>query len=472
MRSESYNIETFENIMDLEESRGKLKDFCYSQETQDLSRAIKEIRQELRGKKGEDREPLLIQLEEYNQQYEVRKRAEISAIHKKILTGRQSISLKGVKAKEKDAFTVGDMPSLLIGKFISLEIKKQYHIRSANRDEIVEELRVLLDNPMPKILIRADIHQFYESIPQTVLMDKIEGDDFLSTISLKYLRKFFYEYNLLNGKQALVGLPRGLSFSPVLAEVYLREFDRKIRSISGIFFYKRYVDDIVVLANPNQISISDCWNAIKNVAESLYLNLHEDGEKKLMVRMPRRKSPLVTFNYLGYQFRCSGGHTDLLLTKEKMLRYCKTIDCVLKAYAKVASYRTKDEQGRKHTDGILQLMHRIEALTGNGSLNSRRNFVKTGLFYSNRLLTDLWQLDVLDKYLADALNDPMRFAPPHNLFNYGPGRGYEETVSLIKEKILNQYGFKKGFCERRMYRWKDYVIVLKQLQNLYYKSHE
>lgn len=470
MKPDFYHIEIFEKLMELEESRGKLKDFCYSQETQALSRTIKGIRQELREKKGVERESLLVQLEEYNQQYEERKKVEITAVYNKIITGRHPVLLKKVKAKTKDAFTVGDMPSFLIGKFITLEIKNQYHLKSSNRDEIVEELRVLLDNSMPKILIRADIQHFYESIPQTKLMSRIEGDDFLSVISLKYLRKFFYEYNRLIGKQELIGLPRGISFSPVLAEIYLQEFDKKIRSISGIYFYKRYVDDIVVLANPNKIAIGDCWNAIKEIAKSLYLNLHEDGEKILKIRIPKRKYHIVTFNYLGYQFRCIGGHTDLLLTEEKMARYCKTIDCVLKAYAKVASYRTKDEHGRKHTDGILQLMHRIEVLTGNGSLDSRRNFVKTGLFYSNRLLTDLSQLDILDNYLADALNDPERFAPPRNLFNYGAGRGYEQAVSQIKEKILTQYGFRKGFIERRMYRWKDYVVILKQLQNLYYKS--
>ena len=118
----------------------------------------------------------------------------------------------------------------------------------------------------------------------------------------------------------------------------------------------------------------------------------------------------------------------------------------------------------------MQFMHRIDALTGNGNLDSRRNFVKTGLFYSNRLLTDFSQLDELDRYLADTLNDPDRFSPPRNLFNYGDGNNHDENVNRIKEKILTKYSFKTGFHDRRMYRWNDYVVVLKQLQNLYYKS--
>ena len=55
--------------------------------------------------------------------------------------------------------------------------------------------------------------------------------------SLRYLRKFFYEYNRLIGKQEFVGVPRGPSFSSVLAEIYLQEFDRKIRNINEILVY-------------------------------------------------------------------------------------------------------------------------------------------------------------------------------------------------------------------------------------------
>ena len=365
---------------------------------------------------------------------------------------------------------MADMPSMLISKFIALEIRNQYQLRPANRDEVVEELRVLLDNAMPKILIRADIHHFYESILQQDLLERIESDDYLTSTSVRYLRKFFYEYNKLTNNQEHKGIPRGLSFSPALAEIYLREFDRKVKSINGVYFYKRYVDDIVLLANPSKINFDGCWNSIQEIAAGLSLTLHDDDDKIVKAQLPTNGKDTLLFNYLGYQFKYNNDHASLLLTEDKVKRYCKTIDCILRAYTKVANYRTSDENGKKHTDGLIQLIHRIDALTGNGNLDSRRNFVKTGLFYSNRLITDLTQLDILDHYLADALNDPERFAPPLNLFNYGEGNGYKENVERIKNKILTQYSFRSGFRDRRMYRWNDYVVVLKQLQNLYYKS--
>lgn len=470
MKPEFYTIETFQKIMSLEESRGRLKEFCYSQEAKALSQEIKKIRSELRNHPKDEREELQQQLEELTQQYEEKKKSEIVEAYNQVVHGKYHVKLKEVEAKGKAAYTVDDMASMLISKFIALEIKNQYQLRPANRDEVVEELRVLMDNPMQKILIRADIHHFYESILQQSLLERIEADGYLTVTTVRYLRKFFYEYNQLTNNKEHKGIPRGLSFSPELAEIFLHEFDKKVKSVNGLYFYKRYVDDIVLLVNPSKINVDDCWDAIRGIAEGLNLTLHNDNDKVVKVQLPTDSKEPFSFNYLGYQFRYDNGRTELLLTEDKVKKYCETIDCIFNAYAKVANYRTTDEHGKKHADGLLQFVHRIDALTGNGNLDSRRNFVKTGLFYSNRLLTDFSQLEALDTYLADVLNDPEKFSPPQNLFNYGEGNGHDENVCRIKEKILTKYSFKTGFHERRMYRWNDYVVVLKQLQNLYYKS--
>lgn len=470
MKPEFYTIETFQKIMSIEESRGRLKEFCYSQEAKALSQEIKKLRSELRNHPKDEREELQQQLEELTQQYEEKKKSEIVEAYNQVVHGKYHIKLKEVEAKGKAAYTVDDMASMLISKFIALEIKKQYQLRPANRDEVVEELRVLLDNPMQKILIRADIRHFYESILQQSLLERIEADGYLTATTVRYLRRFFYEYNLLTNNQEHKGIPRGLSFSPELAEIFLHEFDKKVKSVNGLYFYKRYVDDIVLLVNPSKKNVDDCWDAVREIAEGLNLTLHNDNDKVVKVQLPTDSKKPFSFNYLGYQFRCDNGRTELLLTEDKVKKYCKTIDCIFNAYAKVANYRTTDGHGKKHADGLLQFVHRIDALTGNGNLDSRRNFVKTGLFYSNRLLTDFSQLEALDAYLANVLNDPEKFSPPQNLFNYGEGNNHGENVRRIKEKILTKYSFKTGFHERRMYRWNDYVVVLKQLQNLYYKS--
>ena len=85
-----YKIETFERIMNLEESRGKLKDFCYSKETKKLSQDIKSKRLELKGVYGEQRENILQSIDELNQQYEEKKKKEIVDIYKRIINNNYS----------------------------------------------------------------------------------------------------------------------------------------------------------------------------------------------------------------------------------------------------------------------------------------------------------------------------------------------------------------------------------------------
>lgn len=42
------------------------------------------------------------------------------------------------------------------------------------------------------------------------------------------------------------GLPRGLSISSVMSELYMKYFDLRIRRLEGVYYYARFVDDIVV----------------------------------------------------------------------------------------------------------------------------------------------------------------------------------------------------------------------------------
>ena len=73
MKPEFYSIETFQKIMGLEESRGRLKEFCYSQEAKSLSQEIKDLRGELRKLPKDEREELQQQLEDLTLQYEEKK---------------------------------------------------------------------------------------------------------------------------------------------------------------------------------------------------------------------------------------------------------------------------------------------------------------------------------------------------------------------------------------------------------------
>ena len=80
------------------------------------------------------------------------------------------------------------------------------------------------------------------------------------------------------------------------------------------------------------------------------------------------------------------------------------------------------------------------------------------------------QLADLDEYVKDCMNDPKIFYPSETMFRYNMENNYDKNVTGIKEKILGNYSFVRGFEERRIYRWSDYTNILKQLGNLYYSQ--
>ena len=78
MKPDFYSVETFLKIMSIEESRGRLKEFCYSQEAKVLSQEIKELRSEIRKHPNDERDEFQLKLEDLTLQYEEKKRAEIA----------------------------------------------------------------------------------------------------------------------------------------------------------------------------------------------------------------------------------------------------------------------------------------------------------------------------------------------------------------------------------------------------------
>lgn len=110
-------------------------------------------------------------------------------------------------------------------------------------------------------------------------------------------------------------------------------------------------------------------------------------------------------------------------------------------------------------------------MTSNGLLSGRKNFVATGVYYSNKHLTNLAQLEDLDGYLAEKIDGKETFCPPANLFNYGKDNGYKKNVDLIVSK-LHGFSFARGFRERRIHKDNRFGRVLLDLQRIYYSRKD
>lgn len=468
-----YQFESLWNIMKGEEKRGKLRTDYYSQEVKDISEQLKKLRSKLRNSKKSEQDVIRQDIAELKEDLDGKKEVELRLKALEITKGKAKVEIGTQTIKGHKAYVSKNMDTMLVCQIIKQELRRSYKLHPANMDMIIEQIKGLLDNKMLKIVIRADIHSFFESIPQNELVKKLSDDGFVSRKTVKYLKRILYTYNETANILDEKGLPRGLSFSSHLSELYMRPIDESVRRLDGVLFYKRYVDDIFIVADPDKCSMADYWDSINSIFEEKELSLHKDSEKRYLAYFDKQTNN-AQFDYLGYKFVYKESRLDICLSNKRYSKYRIMIDAIFEIYAQCSHYRKKYEAENKdghskycHKDALRQLFERIDILTSNGLLSGRKNFVATGIYYTNKYLTDLSQLNKLDDYLFEKIESKEAFCPPSNLFNYGQDNGYEKNVSLIKYK-LHSYSFVKGFNERKIHKSEHFGRILLDLQRIYY----
>lgn len=416
-----------------EEKRGKLRTDYYSQEVKDISEQLKKLRSKLRNSKKSEQDVIRQDIAELKEDLDGKKEVELRLKALEITKGKAKVEIGTQTIKGHKAYVSKNMDTMLVCQIIKQELRRSYKLHPANMDMIIEQIKGLLDNKMLKIVIRADIHSFFESIPQNELVKKLSDDGFVSRKTVKYLKRILYTYNEAANILDEKGLPRGLSFSSHLSELYMRPIDERVRRLDGVLFYKRYVDDIFIVADPDKCSMADYWDSINRIFEENELSLHKDSEKRYLAYFDKQTNN-AQFDYLGYKFVYKEGRLDICLSNKRYSKYRIMIDAIFEIYAQCSHYRKKYEAENKdghskycHKDALRQLFERIDILTSNGLLSGRKNFVATGIYYTNKYLTDLSQLNKLDDYLSEKIESKEAFCPPSNLFNYGQDNGYEKT---------------------------------------------
>ena len=468
-----YHFDSLWLIMKGEEKRGKLRADFYSSEVKELSRVLKSLRSQLRSSPKEERDSLQQDIQDLKYEMDERKKEELKQKALEINRGKAKLKIKSLTIRGHGAFASNNLDTVLVSQIVKLELKRCYRLYPANRDVIIEQIKGLLNNGMSKIVIRADICSFFESIPQQGLVSKLADDGFVSKKTVKYLKGLFYAYNDKADNKEGMGLPRGLSFSSHLAELFMRPIDEKIKQTEGVYYYKRYVGDILIVADPAKGDKEHYWNVVNGVFKESGLALHNDSEKKYIACWDGTTTE-KEFDYLGYKFVYRKGKLDVCLSQKRYQKYKTLIDAIFEIYAQCSHYRRRvDTRGQEvpRRDALHQLFDRLETLTSNGLLSGRKNFVATGVYYSNKHLTNLKQLEDLDAYLAKTIDSKETFCPPANLFDYGKDNGYEKNVDLIVSK-LHDFSFARGFRERRIHKDNRYGRVLLDLQRIYYSRKD
>ncbi len=322
------------------------------------------------------------------------------------------LSLKQTKINGKIIYSFTDLRDYIVAKLVNYQLYKAYEITLVDRDNISNQLTTFLRESVGFTVYKFDVANFYESINRSRLLTKIINDQLIPLQSIRLLSDLLNHNNFSNNY-----LPRGLPLSSTLSEVFMEYVDKKISNLAGVYYYVRYVDDIILFVNSKACPDPNYIN--KNVQiilnnEGLLLNLEKCTEFEI------RKDSNTTskLEYLGYEYNCKYNSLKVKISDKKISRFKRRIFYSIKDYCK-----TKDLQ---------LLIERLQFLSGNYYVFGAGRLL-SGIRYNYKLLTfDLSegqrrhyrdQLISLDKYVhsilrTKALRIENKSPPVHyNLYN-------------------------------------------------------
>lgn len=406
MLDQSFSADNFQKIFDDENRKGNDLASRFFPKVKDLNNKIRNENIKLRKKKSglnklqkaKIREDIREEIKRLVEKRDVDLKIELENLEEKVSENTKNgfainlIRDDTITSKPVYLTPNEDAVSYFIIKQIQRNIRKLYKVKQSDRHQIVSQLSLLLDNKFPKHLIRTDIKEFYESIPHDSLLEIIEHENLLSYTSKQYIKSILKEYKVKSGSEK--GLPRGIGISAYLAELYMREFDRKVKSDGEVIFYARYVDDIVVLYAPKPDSkmFKKFWD-IKLLAQDYCLKVNFDKTKVF----PKTKLS-YKFDYLGYEFNFDGNKLILDISKNKLEKYKKRVDLSFQNYENTCS--------KKRKLAAKLLFNRLTFLTSNTKLFGSKTGTLIGVYFSNKLINEpLKKLKGADCYLQHKINE-------------------------------------------------------------------
>ncbi|TYQ03525.1 UNVERIFIED_ORG: reverse transcriptase (RNA-dependent DNA polymerase) [Zoogloea ramigera] len=310
-------------------------------------------------------------------------------------------------------------------------LARVYDVRQANRSEIIEQVICLMREIIPFFVIKLDIKSFYESIYRQELIASIKEDISLSYRSRQHLhlllgtRKYFTQR----------GLPRGLGVSATLAELYMKSFDVKVRNLPGIYFYSRYVDDIIIFCYKTPDDI------IGAATKALPPGLAFNHDKTAQFEFDKKgncvsKHGVREFNYLGYNFNFD--RVAIKNSSSVKVRIAPNKIDKLKNRIMLSIFRYLSD------GNYLLLKDRLRFLSGNCQMKSDRDNGKllSGIYYNYHLIDDgsVDDLKQLSTFLANAV-----YSKKGSF-----GIRLNARLSPTQKRELTKYCFKTGFTERIM----------------------
>jgi len=294
--------------------------------------------------------------------------------------------------KSKSVFTPAIMQDAFSVKLLDRFVRRIYKVRQSDRNRIVRQLITLLKDSGNHHVLRLDIKNCYESIQFKYLINKFEDEMILAPECTKLFNGILEDLRI---NHDMHGLPRGLSISPTLAELYLETLDKKIASNSNVIYSARYVDDIIIVTPGGKEG--EVKKDVEASMNKMGLFLNNNTNKYYS-----GSSRFAEFDYLGYAIKVEPKNSKPNKVNVKISR--NKLD---KIKSRIA-IAFNDHRKQKNTS---LLKRRIEYLCMLKKVRKGRNGdLLAGLAHNYQYVTDGFEcLKSVDGFLFQQLNSP-RFA--------------------------------------------------------------
>ncbi len=344
--------------------------------------------------------------------------------------GFQTLNLSSHELKGATIYQPSSIQEDLVLRKAQENLKRITSVKQSDRLDIIRCIQSLCAEGVPYRVYKIDIKKFYESVDTESLVNSLKQDIPNSPASLLVIGSFFGALT----KLAIPGLPRGLAISAVLSEYLLRRFDKAAYRKEGVFYYARYVDDMLFITKGDEAPKQFFKLLSSKLPPGLGFNNSKTWTYDFLPYDKNNADKLEnTFDFLGYQFAIN--------TISKNQERTISLDIAPKK-VKRAKTRLVVSFRRFISDGNFKdLEDRIKILTSNYSFFDHKEQVKrlAGIYYSYRLIdmpsNGLKELDIFLKKMI--------------LSNTGNVCGQlSKALSLTQRRKLLKYSFHRNFEDR------------------------
>ncbi len=286
-----------------------------------------------------------------------------------------------------------------------------------------------------------DINSFFNSIPISKLMEVLKKDFRINNEKiLTLLEKQLVTWD--NSKLG-IGIPQSSNASNVLANAYLHNLDLYINNISNEDFkYFRYNDDIVVMANSEEV-LKDIIYKSSVFLQNYHLNLNEKTKIKKLNNTKIIKDKMFSEDY---------GNGIFIESRDKIEKIKRNLPGILQRI----SERKEDKKD------ISDLTYYLKA-------DSRNE-----IFYEIiNLIPNLSSLaPYVARYLKRFIDDPQTFNMVWNQYENIKSKSWD-NFWILKLLLSSTYAFKyKPFQNQLEKIIRDEYEYLIKIPTLYYKKNQ